>query len=506
MQFIKNHKLLLLFSIIYFISRFTNLTILPIFNDEAIYLDWGHKSLHLPNNLFFSLYDAKQPLLIWLFGIVQEIISDPLVAGRGVSIAAGFLTLVGLYTLGKKLFSISVGYIAVFCYIINPFFLFFDRQALMESTIACIGVWACYFFLHLQKTQQSKWSILLGTVLGIGFLVKGSSIIFIMTILVISLSLLFYKKKNLKGNGKNIFLIFIFVFGINTILFSQKIFWQTLYTNNRFSFTLQELLNFPILQWIKNLREVGEIAFWHLTPVVFFLTCFGIVLFLFNKKSNERVIVSLFVVTILFVVLLTRNIMPRYVVSFFPLVCLFSASALHFLWKKYTSVSVALGFLAFVSCLFLSVQLAFSPYGYFLSLEKVTAFSQKEEYVTMWPSGYGVVNSVTTIKMLAKDEKIYVGVRPDAGNPESAMFAYFNGSKLVQPTYINSTIIHPWADYNNNCIRMRTAFYFVSRENETAGLDMFFEKEIETFYKPEKKSYIKLYKIKTCPEKISFQY
>src|ERR1035437_2049252 len=93
---IKN-KYLTLLIIFYFVFRLINLTKLPIFNDEAIYLDWGWRETHRDGFLYYSLYDAKQPFLMWIFGIAESIISDPLFAGRLVSVVSGFLTLIGIY-------------------------------------------------------------------------------------------------------------------------------------------------------------------------------------------------------------------------------------------------------------------------------------------------------------------------------------------------------------------------------------------------------------------------
>ena len=132
------HKLVFLFSL-FFILRIFLLTSLPIFNDEAIYLDWGWKEVHIPGALFYSLIDGKQPLLMWLFGISQSIFTDQLFAGRIVSVSAGLLTMVGLYKIGERFFSVNVGFLASILYIIIPLFSSFDRLALMESSISAIG-------------------------------------------------------------------------------------------------------------------------------------------------------------------------------------------------------------------------------------------------------------------------------------------------------------------------------------------------------------------------------
>src|SRR3989344_7067282 len=90
--------------IAYLASRLTNLTILPIFTDEAIYSYWAQIALHDPVNRFVSLEDGKQPLFIWFGAILQNFISDPLIAMRLVSVISGMFSLIGIYLLTKNLF------------------------------------------------------------------------------------------------------------------------------------------------------------------------------------------------------------------------------------------------------------------------------------------------------------------------------------------------------------------------------------------------------------------
>jgi 4-amino-4-deoxy-L-arabinose transferase-like glycosyltransferase len=101
---ILRHPLLFLL-LFYFITHLINLTAIPIFNDESIYLDWGWRETHTPGYLYYSLYDGKQPLLMWLFGIAAHILPDPLFAGRFISVICGALTLIGVYTLTLLLLS-----------------------------------------------------------------------------------------------------------------------------------------------------------------------------------------------------------------------------------------------------------------------------------------------------------------------------------------------------------------------------------------------------------------
>src|SRR3989344_8880884 len=116
-NYLVNHKHFLLILALYFLLRLTNLTLLPIFNDEAVYLDWGWRETHIPDALYYSLYDGKQPLLMWFFGISETIFTDPLFAGRIISVLTGAFTLLGIYLLAKILFNKKVAVISALLYI-----------------------------------------------------------------------------------------------------------------------------------------------------------------------------------------------------------------------------------------------------------------------------------------------------------------------------------------------------------------------------------------------------
>src|SRR3989339_455654 len=73
-----------------------NLTRLPIFVDEAIYLRWAQIAWHDPSWRFISLTDGKQPFYIWLVIPFMKMIADPLAAGRAASVFSGLLTVVGM--------------------------------------------------------------------------------------------------------------------------------------------------------------------------------------------------------------------------------------------------------------------------------------------------------------------------------------------------------------------------------------------------------------------------
>ena len=53
--------------IVFFLFRLINLTILPIFADEAIYIRWSQVMKAEPTLRFLPLSDGKQPLFVWIW-------------------------------------------------------------------------------------------------------------------------------------------------------------------------------------------------------------------------------------------------------------------------------------------------------------------------------------------------------------------------------------------------------------------------------------------------------
>src|SRR5258708_36846710 len=109
---LQDHRSLIVLLVAYFSTYLINLTRLPIFNDESIYLDWAWSFTHMQGHLFDSLGDAKQPLMIWIFAFFENFFEDPLFAGRFVAVLIGSLTMIGVYQLAEKMFTRRVAGVA----------------------------------------------------------------------------------------------------------------------------------------------------------------------------------------------------------------------------------------------------------------------------------------------------------------------------------------------------------------------------------------------------------
>ena len=108
--------------ILFIASRYYNILSLPIFTDEAIYIRWSQIAKNDAAWRFISLTDGKQPMFVWIAMVLLKFIRDPLLAGRTVSVIAGFFSLIGIFFLTNEIFkNQKTAAIACLLYILFPF-------------------------------------------------------------------------------------------------------------------------------------------------------------------------------------------------------------------------------------------------------------------------------------------------------------------------------------------------------------------------------------------------
>lgn len=491
MHSISKHKTLLFLSFFYFLFRLVNLTKLPIFNDEAIYLDWGFRETHVPGYLYYSLYDAKQPFLMWIFGIFQTILPDPLFAGRLVLVIFGFLTLIGIYKISKEYFDKKIAIIASISYIVVPIFVFYDRQALMESAIGAIGIWSVYCLLKVIYGKKYRNSVFLGLILGIGFFIKSSAVIFIISAILI---LVFYilKEKQKILYFKNLLVVGISFFLADFLLFINPQFWQTLPSNNRFVFTFSDLLSFPIDTWSNNLIGNFEISFIYLTPLILIASAIGIYFIIVKNTKDKKILAAWTLLSIFIQIILIKGTSQRYLVSFLPPFIIFAAYGFIEIYKKIKLNNDSFFAILLFIPLFLSVFLISNPIQYIQFTSKLSKYSLLE-YVNEQTSGIGVLETVDFLKKEINGKNALVGIALNTGNPESAMINYFQKSNNIKVTYLDSQLFSKSLN-DIKCLKYRNLVYFVSRDEQQGGLNQYFYK-IKTFNNPYGTNSIGVYKL-----------
>ncbi len=141
------------FTALYFGLRLFHLMQLQMFTDEAIYTRWSQIARFDPNWRFISLTDGKQPSFIWLTMITMRFFNEPLLAGRMVSVGAGFLSMIGMFFLGKEIFkSTKIGIVSSLLYIVYPMALVYDRMALYDGLVGMFTIWILYLEILLVRS------------------------------------------------------------------------------------------------------------------------------------------------------------------------------------------------------------------------------------------------------------------------------------------------------------------------------------------------------------------
>ena len=158
--------------VLYFALRLPNLTLQPIFADEAIYIRWAQVMKAEPTLRFLPLSDGKTPLFMWVMMPLFKIFADPLYAGRFLSVISGFVTLSGAFFLGWKFFNLRAGIWSALLLAVTPFMVFFDRMALVDSMLAAFSVWSLNLALLLIRYPRLDLAMFLGYSLGGGLLTK----------------------------------------------------------------------------------------------------------------------------------------------------------------------------------------------------------------------------------------------------------------------------------------------------------------------------------------------
>ena len=287
--------------VVFFELRLPSLTRIPVFVDEAIYIRWSQIMRNEPSLRFLPLSDGKQPLFMWATMPSLKIFSDPLVAGRMVSVFAGLLSLIGIalltLVLTENLFLASI---ASLIYAVLPFSVFFDRTALVDSLLSAFGLWSLGFGAWLVKRPRLDLAMLLGFTIGLGLITKSPAIFFYLWQPILFLALFDFHAPRLRSR-----LAKLLIFWLITFILSQAIynilrlgtnFHLVGSRNQDYLFSIREVLTHSANPLIGN-SKTTVLWFWYLFTPPLFLCLFASFFSRFRKISFWILFLSLSVLT-----------------------------------------------------------------------------------------------------------------------------------------------------------------------------------------------------------------
>ena len=359
MKYIRKHTFVILISagilLFYFITRLSNLSSLPIFTDEAIYIRWAQIAHNDAGWRFISLTDGKQPLYVWMAMLSLNFFQDPLIAGRMVSVVSGLGSLIGIFLLGRELFkNTKIGLMSAFIYVISPFSLLYDRMALYESLVSMFIIWSMYFTVLLVRHVRLDLAMIFGMIVGGGLLTK-SNLQFAFILLPFSLLLYPFKKKFDKKRLVRLFVFIIVAVVIaNVIALVMRLspfYYIVEQKNLTFIYSFNEWIQSPFAYVFGNLKGMSLWLSEYLTIPFLILILSS---FIISKKHlrEKLFLLSWFVVPFMALAFFGKVIYPRYLLFMVVPLLILGAYALHFLLTLSKSVWIK-GVILFVYLLHL---------------------------------------------------------------------------------------------------------------------------------------------------------
>ncbi|PIY72318.1 hypothetical protein COY87_01570 [Candidatus Roizmanbacteria bacterium CG_4_10_14_0_8_um_filter_33_9] len=419
-QWIKNHfskKDIIFIAILaffYFLIRLINLEQLPIFNDEGIYIHWAKVAWHDASWRFVSLTDGKQPLQTWgTIPFLKLFPDNALLAGRLFSVATGFFGLTGFFSLLFYIFNKKTALIGSLIYIITPYFLFYDRMAMVDSGVNAFFIWILFFSILLVKTIRLDVALLFGLVAGMGLLAKSSVRLFVglslLAPILINDSFIKFKKQKIKL--LSFFTLFAIVGFLAIAIYNIQRLSPFLHfveeKNKTFVMTFGEWRQNPFAVLFHNLRTIPYYVFSELGWIIVPFGILGLRKLFIKDKKLFFYLIAWILTPYIGISLLTRVLFPRYIIFFGTLIVVFASYYLGTIKKQMLLIGslliILLGTLFFnYSILFDYSQIPFPP-------------TDRGQYVESVTVGYGIKDIITYAREKSKEKPVIILAEGDFG-------------------------------------------------------------------------------------------
>lgn len=425
-RFVYAHKLELSLGLIivflYFALRLPNLTLQPIFADEAIYIRWAQVMRSEPTLRFLPLSDGKTPLFMWAMMPLFKVFHDPLFAGRILSVFSGFATLLGVFALSWKIFNPKVALWSALIYTIVPYTVFFDRMALVDSMLAAFTVWSIYFAIWLVQKPRLDLSMILGYLLGGALLVKTPAMF---NILVLPISIFAAPIRNARKSIGKIFIFWILAIIIAGVIYNLLRlgpgFQQLSARNADYIFSPVDLIGRPLDPFIPHLRDIGDWFPKLFTWPILILGVIGVIRVIWEKNKIGWVVLLWALIPLLIETALLKTFTARYLLFCIPLLLILAGYGIERIREK-------IKFITFIIIIIFILPLALH-FDYLLLTDPASAPLPKEErrgYLEDWTAGYGFPEIANFLIDQKKNGPVVVGTEGSFGTLPDGLLIYLD--------------------------------------------------------------------------------
>lgn len=280
--------------------RFLTLLSIPLFWDEALYLNLADEIVTRHGSLLNSLSVSEFPITIWILSLFRVLMPsvNPLLLGRALMTFFDVFTAIVILRIGKAVKDERAGLVSSVVYLSLPLTLFHGRVVMMESLLTLFVALAIFFGLvHILSAGTAKYGNLfaMATCMVLSFFTKPLSVVSFTPLFLIPA--FFWMKKD-KGPGLNkrvfsflaatltacliIALIFLPFMRIFSVYLNQGDISGSLLQNfksnlHKIAWWSEAYLTLPIivitgagclLGWLRNIPFLKWLSLWILSVIV----------------------------------------------------------------------------------------------------------------------------------------------------------------------------------------------------------------------------------------------
>lgn len=407
---------LLIISLLFIATRLINLTVIPIFTDEAIYLRWAQIAAGDPKWRFISLIDGKQPLLIWLFlGVFKIISGDPLVLGRLVSVGLGFIAMLGFAAFSWYLTRSAKGaVIGALAYLTIPFFLLYDRLAIYEALFNALTIWTLFATYIFGKTLRLDVALITGSLIGFGLLTKSYANFFLILLPATLLLVPWARGGNKKILGKWV--------GLVAVIFIQAQIYQNILRlsefrhivgqkNLQFIYSFTEFIQNPLKSGAGNFYGLSSWLVSYLTLPIFLIAVGGSIWYIKSFKRPGVFFLIYFLVPFVALAFFGKVIYPRFLLFMVPAFIIPLIIMLTHIWNKKKNLILykAVLFCILIPALYFDSKLLIDP------IRAPLPLADRQQFINDWPAGYGIKEVVAFLETESQKGPLIIGTEGTFG-------------------------------------------------------------------------------------------
>lgn len=440
---IKAGLILGLLILVYFAVRLPHLTMQPIFADEAIYIRWAQVMRAEPTLRFVSLMDGKTPLFMWLMIPFFKVFDDPLLAGRLLSVFAGLGTVIGVLFIGWLLFNRKVGLWAAFLVTITPFFVFFDRMALVDSMLAAFSVWSIGLALLLVKFPRWDLAMVLGYSMGAALLTKTPAFF---TIITMPLSILIFNFKVTKRQQRIVKLFGLWIvaivitLGIYNILRLGPGFSNLNSRNQDYVLSPLVLLERPWDPFLPHLWDLTDFLPKLLGLGVLGFLGVGVVLAFWKRNIRLVTLLLCSLIPLGVEMALLRTFTARYILFTMPYLIIIAAFAIDAVTQKLKTRFGEAGAIGAIGLLLLIWPVYFVYLLNFDLAKTPLPRIERQGYLSEWTAGYGMKEIATYLELESKKKPIVVGTQGAFGTLPEGVQIYLDKARNISLVTSGATV------------------------------------------------------------------